>query len=331
MKREAVVREEMDMIKRSWNIFTVCMAVMLCLLQVTVHAAEYSDDNSLSGLGIENAVSITPDFEYSTTEYEITVPEGTEKLTLNPTVSNDAATFEVAGEELTDGKGDVTITVTAESGLQAVYTLHVQAERPNAAEQIAAANEETETAPQTEAETEKVTEVQAQTETETESTAQAAGIVKEKMEKLKSDTDFSMKVIYGLIAFSVVLLFIVINLILKNRDLKDDLRDAQEKLELQTNEFARKERFLATDNYYAPVQQQAAIGVQPASEDALPAAATQHQDAAPEVEETFGAVAKEPAAMPSGRRKAAQPAQQPPQQMPPKREKKDVNVTMIDL
>ena len=37
-----------------------------------------------------------------------------------------------------------------------------------------------------------------------------------------------MKIIYGLIAFSVLLLFIIINQILRNKDLKDDLRDMEE-------------------------------------------------------------------------------------------------------
>lgn len=49
--------------------------------------------------------------------------------------------------------------------MQATYTLNVQAERPNAAEQIAAANE---TDAQTEAATEKAKEAQTETETETE-------------------------------------------------------------------------------------------------------------------------------------------------------------------
>ena len=65
---------------------------------------------------------------------------------------------------------------------------------------------------------------------------------------------FSIKVIYALVALSVLLIFLVINLILKNRDLKDDLRDTQERLDMQTNEFARKEYYLATENYYAPTQ-----------------------------------------------------------------------------
>lgn len=314
--------------KKALKTFALLTAMLLCVSGISVFASGYSDDNSLSDLGIENAVSVSPEFEYSTVEYEVVVPEGTEELILNPTTSNAAASYDIAGQTLTDGKTTVYITVTAESGVQAVYSLYVQAERPNAAEQIAAAN-----AAETEAPVETETEAQSETQaqTESQSAADAAGAVLEKMEELKADTDFSMKVIYGLIALSVLLLFIVINLILKNRDLKDDLRDAQEKLELQTNEFARKERFLATDNYYAPVQQQAAMGMrrQAAKDDKpaqpVPQTAPQQVENAPVVEEAFGAVKKEQPAQET----QAEPVKASQQMAPQK--KKDVDVTMIDL
>lgn len=286
---------------KTWRkTFSVCvMCLALLLTGSVVFGAELSDDNSLSDLGIENAVSVTPEFEYSTTEYEVVVPEGTEELLLYPITSNGNASYNVSGQKLRNGETTVSITVTAESGVQAVYTLYVQAERPNAAEQIAAANE-TEAPPETQQipETQPETEAETQAAIETEGAADPIGMVLDKVELLKNDTDIAMKVIYGLIAFSVLLLFVVINLILKNRDLKDDLRDAQEKMELQTNEFARKERFLATDNYYAPVQQQAAMGVQPPSSQQLSPMhmAPQQAETAPAVEEAFGAVTKRPSA-----------------------------------
>lgn len=324
----------MKRLKKDWKIYALCMLLLICLSGVTAFADEYSDDNSLSDLGIENAVSISPEFEYSTVEYEVVVEEGTEELILNPITSNGGATYDISGQTLTDGKATVYITVTAESGVQAVYTLHVQAERPNAAEQIAAANTQETDMPETEPETSRQTENVTEAETETESIADAPGIVKEKVEKLKSDADFSMKVIYGLIALSVVLLFAVINLILKNRDLKDDLRDAQEKLELQTNEFARKERYLATDNYYAPTQQQAAMGMQQPQNTPV-SAAPQQAEEAPVVEEAFGAVMKQPTAgavfvQPASKR-PAEAVQQPAEKTQQEPLKKDVNVTMIDL
>lgn len=102
------------------------------------------------------------------------VPEGTTELQLSPVTSDGAATCEVSGQTLTDGKTTVYITVTSESGMQATYTLNVQAERPNAAEQIAAANE---TDAQTEAATEKAKEAQTETETETEAVSDAANAV----------------------------------------------------------------------------------------------------------------------------------------------------------
>lgn len=268
--------------KKTWKIWAVCMMLLLCISGVTVFASG-SDDNSLSDLGIENATSISPDFEYSTTEYEVEVPEGTTELQLSPVTSNGAATCEVSGQTLTDGKTTVYITVTSESGIQATYTLNVQAERPNAAEQIAAANE---TDAQTEAATEKAKETQAaETETETEAVSDAANAVLQKVDKIKSDADFSIKVIYALVALSVLLIFLVINLILKNRDLKDDLRDTQERLDMQTNEFARKEYYLATENYYAPMQQQEATGM---VQEEDPQPVHPETEAAPAVEETFG-------------------------------------------
>lgn len=159
--------------KKTWKIWAVCMMLLLCISGVTVFASG-SDDNSLSDLGIENATSISPDFEYSTTEYEVEVPEGTTELQLSPVTSDGAATCEVSGQTLTDGKTTVYITVTSESGMQATYILNVQAERPNAAEQIAAANE---TDAQTEAATEKAKEAQTETETETEAVSDAANAV----------------------------------------------------------------------------------------------------------------------------------------------------------
>ena len=56
--------------KKTWKIWAVCMMLLLCISGVTVFASG-SDDNSLSDLGIENAVSVSPDFDYSTTEYEV--------------------------------------------------------------------------------------------------------------------------------------------------------------------------------------------------------------------------------------------------------------------
>ena len=91
--------------------------------------------------------------------------------------------------------------------------------------------------------------------------------------------------IYALVALSVLLIFLVINLILKNRDLKDDLRDTQERLDMQTNEFARKEYYLATENYYAPTQQQEATGMVQEEE---PQPVHPETEAAPAVEEAFG-------------------------------------------
>lgn len=117
--------------------------------------------------------------------------------------------------------------------------------------------------------------------------APASNALQNQVAKLKSDSDLMMKIVYGLIALSVILLFFIINLILKNRDLKDDLKDAENQLAYQTNEFARKERMMVTDHYYAPVQQgQTAAG----NAWNINQASVQQpiQQSAPAVEETFG-------------------------------------------
>ena len=117
--------------------------------------------------------------------------------------------------------------------------------------------EAVQTEPQTEKATEAMTEAVAQplAQTETQTEAAATNTLQDQITKLKSNSDLMMKIVYGLIALAVILLFLIINLILKNRDLKDDLKDAEDQLAYQTNEFARKEKSMVTDNYYAPTQQ----------------------------------------------------------------------------
>lgn len=326
--------------KRPWR--SVIFAALLLFLSLCMPVMAASDDNSLSSLNIHNG-TLSRDFRYDIWEYDVTVEPGTYELLLEPTTSNpNASITSITGTVLEDGKATVLINTMSESGIPMTYTLHVTEDGAGAAAETEASQTETE-APQTETQapqTEPETEAP-QTEAQTE--VHAANALQEQVAKLKSDSDLMLKIVYGLIAFCVILLVFIINLILKNRDLKDDLKDAEDQLTYQTNEFARKERMMATDTYYAPTQQEgAAPGMEQAS------AGTAQGD--PAVEETFGARTTAPVGYqgmqpedvppqrPITEEPAPQPVQQPetvpaakPADVPEQESGSDVNITMVEL
>lgn len=209
-------------------LLAVWMLVWVC--GMTAFAEGASGDNSLSDLGIlTEGVTVSPDFYYSTIEYNVTVPAGTTELSLDPVTSDPNATItDISGTTLENGEGTVVITVMAENGNAYSYYLYVKAEE--GAAQTEAQQTESETQPQTETETE--------TEPETED-PRFVKVDRNSLEEaentiatLKAETasyrdrlNLLMKVLYGLIGFCVVLLFAVINLILKKRDLKAELRE----------------------------------------------------------------------------------------------------------
>ena len=145
----------------------------------------------------------------------------------------------------------------------------------------------------------------------------------------------------------------------ENRDLKDDLRDAEDHLDFQTNEFARKERMMDTDNYYAPTKQQPLADrrqpvqpVQPMEEDEEPEeepvsrraakkaakAAAKEEKAAKKEEkrqrkEEAPVPVREPKAPVSEEAPQApkESLQQPVEAPVQEEEKDDVDVTMVDL
>lgn len=262
--------------------YSLLMAlVLICMSCMPALAGELSDDNSLASLGITNG-EVSPEFEYSTVEYEVTVPAGTTKLELDPQTSNaNAQIVDISDTTLVNGAVDVSIVVRSESGIDAEYVLHVKAAAGEAGGEAQGQTEAGQQPPQTE---QKVTEPPTeapQTETPNVQASLAeseANSLRLQLDDLKDKNSMTLKVIYGLIALAVILLFIIINLILKNRDLKDDLRDAENELDYQTNEFARKEKSMSTDNYYAPTQGKSGDPYQEAPDTA------RHQE---EVEETF--------------------------------------------
>ena len=210
--------------KSTWRYGWILGMLLLWLCGMQVFATGLSDDNSLADLGVENG-TVSPEFYYSTVEYTVTVSPGTTSLVLNPVCSNaNAQIVSIDGTTLDNGSGTVTITVRSESGNDAVYTLHVQSD-PSAAQTETETETQATEAPATEKQTEAQTEA-VQTEAQTEDSATIT-FLNGQISQFREKLDFSMKIIYGLIALAVVLMFLSINLLLKNRDLKDDLRDAE--------------------------------------------------------------------------------------------------------
>lgn len=312
----------MNVIKNKLKVSLILSALFMWVMCMPVLAA--SDDNSLSALNVQNG-TVEPEFVYSTWEYNVTVEPGTTELYLEPVTSDgNASITSITGTVLEGGEATVMVNTVSESGIPMTYTLHVREGSTTQVSETAAESEEAEETP-TEAPTEAPTEVptEANTQPQTETEAVATNALQDQVSKLKSDSDLMMKILYGLIALTVILLFLIINLILRNRDLKDDLKDAEDQLAYQTNEFARKEKFMVTDNYYAPTQQGGAPkqAEQPKVEAAAPVKEAPGKDD-PVKEEA----------------KPQEPAVQQPKTEAPKQaggaedpDKKDVNVTMVDL
>ena len=76
-----------------WKSFLLTLLALVWIFAIPVLAEEGgSGDNSLSTLGITTeGVTVSPDFVYSTIEYNVTVPAGTKRLELSPVTSNENA------------------------------------------------------------------------------------------------------------------------------------------------------------------------------------------------------------------------------------------------
>lgn len=297
-----------NIIRRITSLMAVLIMVMSCM---TVSATELSDDNSLSSLGLHNGTIVGREFSYDVWNYDVEVEPGTTELFLEPTTSHpNAEITSILGTVLVDGKATVLINLKSESGTPMTYTLNVTEKGAGATETEAPETEEVTEEPQTEEMTETPTEpvTEPQNDEEKEEMRNEVTVLTAQINELKEKADLAMKIMYGLIAFAVILLFIIINLILKNRDLKDDLKDAEDKVAYQTNEFARKEKMMATDHYYAPVQQ----GGQPMQNEPVQEVPKQ-VEAAPKVEEVFGSTPEETQTQTS------------------QKEESDIDVTMVDL
>lgn len=239
--------------RRVSSLVAVILAMILAISsQITVFA-EQSDDNSLSSLGIETqGVTVSPDFQYDHLNYDVVVPAGTTELQLSPVLSNPNATINsIEGTTLTDGAGTVTITTTAPSGAMTAYTLTITTASNTAdvdpAQAIAAQENTQAAAGQTtapaQADVAAAQQAQAQSESQSETSPETEDSRYVKVDKntlqdaedtitrLQKDLqvykDRSHQftyVIYGLIAALVIMLFLLVNLAIRKKDLASELK-----------------------------------------------------------------------------------------------------------
>ncbi|MDD3795225.1 MAG: cadherin-like beta sandwich domain-containing protein [Lachnospiraceae bacterium] len=204
-------------------------AVLVLAFAMQVLASD--DDNSLSSLGIQTeGATVSPEFSYDTWSYTVTVPAGTTELSLDPVPSSGNATIsDISGTTLdADGKGYVTITVQAGGGSTFTYELNVVSDGTAPAVTQTEAQTETETEKETEKETEPETEDSRYVKVDKNSLQEAENTItdlKSEITNYKDKVGLFTKIMYGLIALAVILLFVVINLLLKKKDLKAELND----------------------------------------------------------------------------------------------------------
>lgn len=350
----------MKTLKRTFNCAIVSLIAVLWLMCMTASAS--SGDNSLYSLGLENASSCSPEFVYSTWEYNVTVPAGTTELLLSPITSDENASIvDISGTQLgEDGTSTCYITVEAANGARVSYTLYITTDA--AAETEAKETEKS-------AEQQDAEEAARQSEQAASEAAHQQQIQFEQMQNqvttltnenadLTDRINLLMKIMYGLVGFAVLLLFFMINQSLRNKDLKEDLKEARQAEE--NNEFARKEQNMQQTYYYNP-QQNMPRGMDPARKAPERTYTAQPMaDASASVQETFGnapqvlhaqpmpgqasapvqrpettaATAPQPEMAPVNAAPQRTPAAQAPSEpvmVQGQSEEPDVNVEMIDL
>ena len=221
--------------KNFFRKIVIALTALVMMLAAAIPAMASDDDNSLYSLGITTeGVTVEPEFSYDIWEYTVTVPGGTKELTLEPVASSNLAKIaEVSGTTLSDeSTGTVFITVEAGNGAQHTYTLNVVSDGTVPATEV-------QTEPPTEKQTEKPTEKQTEkpTEKQTESpyvevdrntVAEAQNTIndlKKEIARYRDTVQTYTYLIYGMIALCVIMLFIIINQIIRKKDLKDELND----------------------------------------------------------------------------------------------------------
>ena len=254
--------------KKTFKHVMLMMLAVLWMLCMTAAADEASGDNSLYSLGLENG-QCSPDFYYSTLEYDVTVPSGTEELLLSPITSDsNAQIIDISGTTLDENsEGTVYITVEAPNGAQVSYVLHVSPDEST----TESSESETDAAAAAAAEEEKYQEEmrnQAESEEaarqlqELQTKADAADKLQTEYNEQTDKMNMLIKILYGLVGLAVLLLFFIINQSLRNKDLKDELKEAQTQADKNTD-FARRSENMNSDYYYAAMHNPQQNMVQP--------------------------------------------------------------------
>jgi len=85
-----------------------------------------SNNANLSSLKVDGG-ALSPEFNASTTQYEVSVPFSVENLNVKATTQDSNARVSVSGAEglIAEGTKDVTVIVTAENGARKTYTIRV--------------------------------------------------------------------------------------------------------------------------------------------------------------------------------------------------------------
>ncbi len=89
----------------------------------TVSISVLSNDASLASLTV-SAGTLSPEFDPDITSYTLELPSGTTSVTLTAVPNDEKASVEGDGE-IANLPADVTITVTAEDGTKATYSVHI--------------------------------------------------------------------------------------------------------------------------------------------------------------------------------------------------------------
>ena len=96
--------------------------------------ASYSKNNNLSSLSVEG-FELSSEFKKDVTDYTVSVPSTTEKITINGSVEDKTATIAGLGEfDVSEGENKFEITVTAQNGSTKTYNIKVNVEDLNPVE-----------------------------------------------------------------------------------------------------------------------------------------------------------------------------------------------------
>lgn len=210
-----------------------------------------SPDNSLKSLTLSEG-TLSPDFKYSVTKYTATVGGDVENLTVNAKTSNDKAEIvSITGNEnLQVGENTIKITVKAENGAVAVYTIVVTKEEaaPSDENQNSEENKDEESDGDSEQSEGEAKDTQSESENsedddELTNKEQLDYLQKSYNKLYENYQDLQSKyrkLQYGSLIVIVILLIIIINLFIFGRMRKDGGDDDEDYLEKKCEQDSRR-------------------------------------------------------------------------------------------